>query len=106
MVARLSRRTFLIKVAALAGTPAVLLKVRSANAQQPTTPHRIGVLLVAFTPESDEAYAFRHGLEKAGYVIGQDVTIDWRSAEGDYKRIPNLVAGLVRSKVEVIVTDS
>jgi ABC-type uncharacterized transport system substrate-binding protein len=77
-----------------------------ADAQQPASPRRIGVLLVIFSPESKEAQAFRQGLRDAGYVEGRDVVIEWRTTNGDYARIPELVAGLVQSKVELIVVDS
>ena len=50
--------------------------------------------------------AFRQGLRDAGYFEGRDVVIEWRSANGDYDRVPALVADLVRSKVDVIVQDS
>jgi putative ABC transport system substrate-binding protein len=42
----------------------------------------------------------------AGYVEGRDVVIEWRSAMGDYARIPELAADLVQRKVDVIVVDS
>ena len=85
----------------------VPLGLRSpADAQQPASPRRIGVLLVAFSPESKEAQAFRQGLRDAGYVEGRDVVIEWRSADGDYARIPALAADLVQRKVDVIVVDT
>jgi ABC-type uncharacterized transport system substrate-binding protein len=78
----------------------------AADAQQHASPRRIGVLLVAFSPESKEAQAFRQGLRDAGYFEGRDVVIEWRSANGDYDRIPELVADLVQRKVDVIVEES
>jgi len=74
--------------------------------QQPALPRRIGVLLVLFSPESKEAQAFRQGLRDAGYAEGRDVVLEWRSANGDYARIPELVADLVQRKVDVIVADT
>ena len=68
----------------------------AAYAQQPATPRHIGVLLALVSPESKEAQAFRQGLREAAYTEGRDVVIDWRSASGDYARIPELVANLVR----------
>jgi ABC-type uncharacterized transport system substrate-binding protein len=58
------------------------------------------------SPESKEAQAFRQGLRDAGYAEGRDVVIEWRSANGDYARVPQLAADLVQSKVDVIVTDT
>jgi putative ABC transport system substrate-binding protein len=78
----------------------------AADAQQPATPRRVGVLLVSFSPESKEAQAFRGGLLNAGYAEGRDVVIEWRSANGDYDRVPGLVADLVESKVDAIVVDT
>jgi len=71
-----------------------------------TSPPRIGVLSVGMSPESKEAKQFRLGLRDAGYSEGRDVVIEWRSANGDYDRVPALVADLLQNKVDVIVQDS
>jgi putative ABC transport system substrate-binding protein len=93
-------------LAALAASPVLVFKPQSAYAQQPASPRRIGVLLISFSPESKEAQAFREGLRDAGYSEGRDVVIEWRSANGDFARIPELAADLVQRKVDVIVVQS
>jgi putative ABC transport system substrate-binding protein len=75
----------------------------AADAQQPAAPRHIGVLFVIFSPESNEALAFRQGIRDGGYSEGRDVVIEWRFANGDYDRVPELVADLVQRKVDVIV---
>jgi putative tryptophan/tyrosine transport system substrate-binding protein len=78
----------------------------AARAQQTASVRRIGVLLVGLTSDSKPARSFLQGLRDTGYSVGRDVVIEWRLARGDYDRVPELVADLVRSKVDVMVMDS
>ena len=75
----------------------------AARAQQPTMPV-IG-LLDPRSPDAmaDRLRAFRLGLKDVGYVEGENVTIIYRFAEGQYDRLPELAAELVRRQVAVIV---
>jgi ABC-type uncharacterized transport system substrate-binding protein len=91
---------------ALAPCLASFGRARAADARQPASPPRIGVLLVGRSPESKDAQQFRQGLVDAGYVEGRDEVIEWRSARGDFDQIPHLAAELVQRKVDVIVADS
>ena len=97
----MDRRRFLLT--SLAGALAAPLV---AGAQPAASRRRIGVLLVLLSPAGNEAQAFRQGLRDAGYVEGRDVLIDWRSANGDYTRLPQLAANLVERQVDVIVADT
>ena len=102
---RISRRAFVRGLAILVGSLELLCLPVKAYAQQPPLPRRIGVLLVGWSPEQNEVQEFRRGLLDAGYVEGRDVVIEWRLANGDYARVPELVADLVQRKVDVIVVD-
>ena len=76
----------------------------AAGAQQPTLP-TIGFLSSrAPATEADLVAAFRQGLNELGYVEGQNVTLEYRWAEGQYDRLAGLAGELVRRQVSVIVT--
>ena len=55
-------------------------------------------------PINPAARGFVHGLRDLGYVEGRNVVIDFRSLEGRYERIPEILADVVRSKPDVIYT--
>src|SRR5258708_38508894 len=75
-----------------------------ADAQQPKKVHRIGYLSSfdsAF--ESTRAEAIRSALREHGYMEGQNIAIEYRYSEGKSERYPELLAELVRLKVDIIV---
>ena len=54
--------------------------------------------------EANLVQPFRDGLRELGYVNGQSIFVEYRWAEGDYARLPELVAELVAAKVLLIAT--
>jgi putative ABC transport system substrate-binding protein len=95
MTTFIRRREFITLLGGAAAWP------RVAQAQQPV----IGWL----GPESREAedirvVPFRQGLKDGGYVEGQNLAIEYRFADGQYDRLPALIADLVRRQVAVIAT--
>jgi putative tryptophan/tyrosine transport system substrate-binding protein len=78
----------------------------AARAQQPVMPV-IG-FLNSGRPDLDTylVRAFRQGLKEIGYVEGQNLTIEYRWAQGKYDRMPTMAAELVRDQVAVIVADT
>ena len=77
-----------------------------AQAQQPKKVPRIGYLGAASPNTSSSYEAFRQGLRELGYVEGKNLIIEYRWAERELDRLPDLAAELVRLKVDVIVTGS
>src|SRR5262245_27015340 len=78
---------------------------RTVRAQQPRRPPTIG-FLGAISPIgfAKQLAGFRQGLRDVGYVEGENLTVEYRWAEGRYERLPDLVTELVRANVAVIVT--
>jgi putative ABC transport system substrate-binding protein len=76
----------------------------AARAEQPSMPV-IGFLNSASPqPFANYVSGFRVGLKQTGYIDGQNVTIEFRLAEGHYDRLPEMAADLVRYKVAVLVS--
>ena len=98
----MNRRTAIQRLATFFLTTASL-----AEAQQPKKVPRIGFLV----PGSSVNYSvrvevFRQGLRDLGYVEGENIVIEGRWAEGSAERLPDLIAELVRLKIDVLVVGS
>jgi putative tryptophan/tyrosine transport system substrate-binding protein len=90
------RREFIAGLTAAAAWP---LAVRAQR------PQMVGLLNgVSFEgPYAGAVTSIRYGLQETGLVEGQDFAIEYRAADGEYERLADLAADLVRSQVAVIV---
>src|SRR5947199_10844791 len=98
MASHIDRRKFL---ATLGGAAAAW--PLAARAQQPKVPTIGGLVIGNISPE-EFWREFRQGLRDLGYIEGQNIRFEFRSAEGQINRLPELAAELVHLKVDVIVT--
>jgi putative tryptophan/tyrosine transport system substrate-binding protein len=92
------RRDFIAGLGSAAAWPVV------ARAQQPALPV-IGYLSAQSADDDYKKFTvpFLQGLKEAGYVVGQNVEIEYRWAEDQYNRLPALAADLIRRRVALIV---
>lgn len=76
----------------------------AAWAQQPNQIPVVGVLMVTAGPNDGPAQALRKGLRNLGYIEGQNIRIEFRSAQGQADRLLRLAQELAELKANVIVT--
>ena len=76
----------------------------AGRAQPPAKLPTVGALVIGSTDPEQLWREFRQGLRELGYVEGQNIRFEFRSAQGQANRLPELAAELVRLKVDVILT--
>src|SRR5436305_11032709 len=95
------RRRFITLLGSAAAWP------MAAPGQQARKVARIGWLgMVSSSSETVRFEGLRQGLRDLGYIEGINIFLESRWAEGHYERLPELAAELVRSNVDVIVTQA
>jgi ABC-type uncharacterized transport system substrate-binding protein len=97
----MNRRDFI----SLTGGTAVAWPL-GAHAQQPAMPSVGFLRSTSLADSTRDVTAFRQGLKEAGFVEGQNVTIEYRYADNQLDRSPALVADLIRRQVAVIAGNS
>jgi putative ABC transport system substrate-binding protein len=93
------RREFIVALGGATAWPLV------SSAQQVGRIYRIGILeTISAAQNAANLDALRKGLRKFGYVEGQNLVLEYRSAEGHAERFPDMASELIRLKVDLIVT--
>ena len=97
-ILRVTRRDFVAGLGSAAAWPLV------ARGQQRPTPI-VGFLSGDSSSRAPMLSFFRDGLNREGFIEGQNIALQFRTAEGQYEKLPALAAELVNQKVSVIIAD-
>ena len=92
----MTRREFITLLGGAAAWPL------SVNAQQPTMPVVGFLSSLSASVTGKRVVSFGQGLTETGYVVGRDVMVEQRLADGQYDRLPALAADLVNRRVNLI----
>ena len=86
-------------------TVSLVISQFAVEAQQPGKLYRVGILTnkISDAAEARLWQAFRSGLRECGWIEGQNILIEFRAAEGNTARLPELAAELVPLQVDLIV---
>jgi len=95
------RREFIALIGGAAAAP--VLSPLAVRAQQPMMPVIGFCRSTSLTDSTRLVNAFRQGLKEAGFIEGQNVSIEYRYADNQIDRVPALVAELIRRPVAVFV---
>ena len=89
----------------MAAAGAIVAVPRTIGAQPAGKTYRIGIVEPVSAPlNAANLDAFRRGLRELGYVEGQNIVLEYRSADGHQDKFPELATELVRLNVDVILT--
>jgi putative tryptophan/tyrosine transport system substrate-binding protein len=96
----MDRRAFLVTLSG-----GLLAAPLAAEAQQAGKMYRVGILTNKASDPADSHLweAFRLGLRERGWIEGENIVLEYRWTEGNFARLPELVADLVRIRVDLIV---
>jgi len=90
----MNRRAFVTVLGAVLAAPL------GAEAQQAAKVWRVGY--AGLDRRNVNVEAFEHGLRGLGYVIGQNIVVDYRFSEGHVERLPGLIDDLLRAGIDVL----
>src|SRR5437899_6932634 len=101
-------RQVAMRLATIAAAFVLFSAPLAVEAQQSGKVYRVGILTnkASDPAEAHLWQAFRLGLRERGWIEGRNILIEYRWAEGNFARLPELAADLVRLKVDLIVARS